>query len=277
MQGTNPTELTPAETAELALLLEVGSDPKPGNVDRGHDHSDTKFHHYLAGAVGVSSALGCVEGSLGDVFYKVVESVHWHGGGNTHFGSLLLLVPLVIASRRGSVEGVDEVVRGTGVEDAVRFYEAFDVVDVYVESRDRFDVYDEGSREDLRREGMTLYDVMEMSAEVDGLAREWVEGFGRCFHAAELLDEFYEGDSNSAVVETYIRLLAEECDTFVMKKHDRGVAEYVRKEAKRVVEEGGLHEFDEDLVSRGVNPGTTADICCAGLYISLRREGGFGL
>lgn len=269
--------MTPAGAAQLALLLEVGSDPKPGNVDRGHDHGDTGFHHFLASAVNAYPALEGASEPVGEAFLEAVGAAHRHGGGNTHFGALLLLVPLVVASKRGGVSEVEDVVRGTGVEDAVCFYRAFDLVDVYVEPRERFDVRDRDAVEEVRREGLSLFDVMELSVDVDGVAGEWVNGFERCFRAADMLEDYYDGDSNEAIVRMYAGLLAGEPDSFVAKKHGEEVARDVRRRAERALERGSLAEFDRELIEEGINPGTTADICCAGIYVSLRRNGGFGV
>ncbi|MDY7083231.1 MAG: triphosphoribosyl-dephospho-CoA synthase, partial [Halobacteria archaeon] len=198
--------LTPAQTAQLAMLLDVGSDPKPGNVDRGHGHddADTTFHHFLGSAVGAVPAFerAAKSADVGETFYDAVESAQWHSGGNTHFGALLLLVPLVIAEQRDA--GIGDVVAETTVEDAVRFYEAFDLVDVHVEPRDELgdendlpDVNDENAVEEVRARELTLYDVMETSAPVDGVAREWTKGFERCFDCAEYLNELSEEYNNT--------------------------------------------------------------------------------
>ena len=40
-----------AQCAELAMLFELSSSPKPGNVDRCHDFSDIGFHQFLVSAV----------------------------------------------------------------------------------------------------------------------------------------------------------------------------------------------------------------------------------
>ena len=48
--GMNEPDRT-AQCAVLAMLFELSSSPKPGNVDRCHDFSDIGFHHFLASAV----------------------------------------------------------------------------------------------------------------------------------------------------------------------------------------------------------------------------------
>src|SRR5674476_1155403 len=46
-----------ARCAQLAMLLEVSASPKPGNVDREHNYSDTCFEHFLASSVSVYPVL----------------------------------------------------------------------------------------------------------------------------------------------------------------------------------------------------------------------------
>jgi len=96
--------LTVAEDAQTALLLEAGTQ-KPGNVGPDHDFDDTGFHQFLAGAVGARRGLAdAADGaSVGDAFLSSVRGASDHRGGNTQFGALLLLVPLVCAEGRGGM------------------------------------------------------------------------------------------------------------------------------------------------------------------------------
>ncbi|XGI82804.1 triphosphoribosyl-dephospho-CoA synthase [Halorutilales archaeon Cl-col2-1] len=278
--------LTPAQTAQLAMLLEVASDPKPGNVDRRHDHSDTTFLDFIASSVGALPSLRRAREDgvgVGEVFEDAVRRSQFHSGGNTHFGALLLLVPLVSASYSDAGLGsVSSVVEETTVEDSVRFYDSFSHVDVYVEDDTEIDLPDvnhEGATDEVRERGLTMYDVMEASAEIDDVAREWVTGFGRSFTASGYIDEAYHEtrDVNTSVTTAYLRLLSERRDTLVEKKHGREVAEEVRRQAEDILR-GGLsaEDLDSALLDEGINPGTTADILSAGVYISL-REGGLRL
>ncbi len=107
-------------------------------------------------------------------------------GGNTQFGALLVLTPLAAAASDGrlSPSGVDAVVRGTTVEDAAAFYRAFEHVDVAVDDPpDGLEPLDVRRGSDaipeLRARETTLFDVMESSADIDGVAAEWVSGFER--------------------------------------------------------------------------------------------------
>ena len=276
---------SPAENAQLALLLEVTGTPKPGNVDRHRDLDDLRFEHFLAGAVGARRGLErAAEGdTVGAAFQQSVAGMSTQEGGNTQFGCLLLLVPLIKAAANGSLTpaGVRSVVESTTVDDAVDFYRAFEHVDVAVDDpppeADDLDVRrGSNAAETLRRQGLTLYDVMVLSADPDdrigdGNAREWVSGFERTFRAADALlaDEGPAGDRTARV---FLDLLAEQPDTLVAINHSEAAAREVSERAAAV--DGDLaaaEELADEFVDEGYNPGTTADITAAALFVALER------
>jgi len=273
---------TTAENAELALLLEVTGTPKPGNVDRHREYDDLRFEHFLAGAVGSQQGLRLAADPdsppVGEAFEQAVAGMGDQRGGNTQFGALLLLVPLARAAGRGTLTsgGVAGVVDSTTVTDAAGFYRAFEHVDVSVddppEDLDELDVR-RGSDAvpELHARDLTLGDVMERSADNDGVAREWVGGFERSFWAADRLSELDGGVADRAS-RVFLELLADEPDTFIAINHDAATAERVSERARAVLD--GSEDADamaDDLVEAGINPGTTADIVAAGLFIALER------
>ena len=89
--------------ASLAALMEVSAYPKPGNIHRTRDLPDTRFEHFLSGAVAigpdmrelatrgidaVSSELGWDQLSVGrSVLNAVVDSMDWQKGGNVNLGN----------------------------------------------------------------------------------------------------------------------------------------------------------------------------------------------
>ncbi|WP_254523681.1 triphosphoribosyl-dephospho-CoA synthase [Natrinema caseinilyticum] len=276
---------SPEANAELALLLEVAGTPKPGNVDRRRDLPDLRFDHFLAGAVGARGGLELAANgaAVGPAFEHAIEGMSAQTGGNTQFGSLLLLVPLVRAARKEVSQPVAEaVVRDTTVSDAAAFYRAFEYVDVAVP-----DPPAEMAALDVRRgadaipaleeRGLTLYDVLDRSVPGDDVAREWVRGFERSFAAAERLAE-RDGPVSDRAAAVFLSLLAERSDTLVTTRHDEATARAVTDRAADLVEADALEtnptavdSFADDLVARGINPGTTADITAAGLFIALEH------
>ncbi|WP_135828314.1 triphosphoribosyl-dephospho-CoA synthase [Halorussus halobius] len=281
--------MTPAENAQLALLLEVAGTPKPGNVDRERDFPDLRFEHFLAGAVGSGSGLRAAEDGapVGEAFERAVAGMSRQRGGNTQFGALLLLVPLVRAAASGgesgsgdlSPEDATRVVEATTTEDAANFYRAFDHADVFVD-----DPPEDAQTLDVRRgsdaipaveeRDATLSDVLALGDDDDDVAAEWTGGFERTFRAADRLADLPDSVPASAkAAQVYLELLAREPDTLVAKQHGTKTAESVRVRAQEALEGGPevVAAFAESLVADGVNPGTTADLTAAGLFVALER------
>lgn len=301
--GTTASERarTAAENAELALLLELAGTPKPGNVDRRREYPELRFEHFLAGAVGARDGLAlAAEGAaVGRAFERAVAGMARQRGGNTQFGCLLLIVPLVSARADGALtpERAADIAAETTVEDAADFYRAFDHVDVAVpepaKAGDRAAederLPDQQSSDtariprklDVRRgseaipavreRDLTLLDVMESSAARDANAREWTDGFPRTFDAAaRILDD--EGPAPDRVARAFLDQLATEPDSLIATQHGEAVAQRVRERAAAL--DGDLdaaEQLADDLVADGINPGTTADIVAAGTYVALER------
>jgi len=278
--GVTVSERSVSQNAQLALLLEVSGTPKPGNVDREREYDDLRFEHFVAGAVGARPGLdrAAAGDPVGTAFEAAVDGMADQSGGNTQFGALLVLTPLVAAAADGrlSSAGVDDVVRETTVEDAAAFYRAFEHVDVAVDDPpDGLEPLDvrRGSDAvpDLRARGLTLFDVMQSSADVDGVAAEWVSGFERVFEVSEwLLDG--SGPVADRASDAFLELLAAEPDTFIVTRQDRETAEEVQRRAQAVLDgEEDATDLAEEFVERDINPGTTADIVAGALFVALER------
>ena len=292
--------------AQLAMLLEVSAHPKPGNIDRDHDYQGTTFEHFLTSAVSVYPILeeaAGKENGIGEFIHRaVLESASWQKGGNTHFGAFLLLFPLAMAagkliraSRELTPEALTEeafnIVKRTDIEDAVQLYLAFGPASVKVRKVDEFDLSDAESIENIKHQNTTLFELMEISSSYDLIAREWTSGFIHCAGCAEIITKemnnncglIYSDGSriNNVIVYAFLRMLAVNRDTFIETKLDRHIAEEVSARAKRILYNLEAHgnnienilpqvrNFDEELLLRGINPGSTADIIIGGLFICL--------
>lgn len=275
-----------ARSAQLALLLEVSAYPKPGNVSRTHDFKDTRYEHFLASSVAVYPVLreaAVRSEGVGELVRKgVEESIKWQSGGNTHFGALLLLIPLAMAA--GACESFDmgeierkakEVMLNTNVDDAVEVYRAFPKAKVKVRTDvPELDVMDENSLKEIKEKKLSLYEILTISASYDLISRELVRGFEKTFGYASLLMDFATKRSiNDAIAHAYLRFLSEEEDTFVKMKFGTEKSKYVLERAKEIVNSGyvrkEIEEFNEVLIREGINPGSTADIIAAALFVDI--------
>ncbi|EMA66564.1 triphosphoribosyl-dephospho-CoA protein [Halorubrum aidingense JCM 13560] len=257
-----------------------------------------------------SGSLGGDSPALGRAFERGVAGMADRAGTNTQFGCLLLLVPLLRATAAGDLSpaGLDRVTGGTTVDDAVSFYRAFEHVDVAVADpppeADELDVRrGSGAEAALRARGATLRDVIALSAAPDDPdrvpdrnAQEWVEGFPRTFRAAAWIGRD-EGPLTDRAARAFLGLLAAEPDTLIAANHgaetarnasrraaallggERETAEAVGDRDAAAVDADAVHAADLDaaealataFVDEGINPGTTADLTCAALYVALRR------
>jgi triphosphoribosyl-dephospho-CoA synthase len=271
---------TTTENGQLALLLEVSGTPKPGNVDRHREYDDLRFEHFVAGAVCARDGLRLAAGGadVGESFRRAVAGMSQQSGGNTQFGALLILTPLVRASAAHELhpDGVQRIVAETTVEDAEKFYKAFEYVDVAVddppEGMEPLDVRRGADAiPAIREQAVTLADVMERSANRDGVAAEWTNGYPRTFAAADTILEG-SGPVTDRAAEAYLNVLADEPDTFVATQHDPETAEEVRQRAAAVrAGEEDIEAFADELVERDINPGTSADIVAGALFVALEQ------
>lgn len=303
-RGHYPLAAYVARCAQLAMCLEVSAYPKPGNVDRHDDYEDTRYEHFLSSATAVYPVIEEASSNTKGVgrFIKnaVTESVNWQSGGNTHFGAFILLVPLAMAC--GEIFEEDEtftiqqliecayrIVKNTDTTDSVNFYSCFDAAGVKVNPVDEFDLQNSEAIDELNEKDMTLYKLMDVARGYDIIANEWVTGFKRCAQCAEiiidgmngLLAPKIEADINNITVYTFLKILSENEDTFISTKTDTETALEVSAKAKAIVEKiytsnenfitalPLIEELDRELLEKRINPGSTADIVIAGLFISL--------
>ncbi len=301
MRKSNPKKnLSLCELAQTAMMLEVCCKEKPGNVDRCHDYDDTALEHFLSSIILAHDALSnagnfesrddfergtaglaCLAGlrpgyppeyrddflsaGIGRLIYDAVSDTNQHSGGNTHFGAFILLIPLIAG--RG-IAGAKELIQRTNVSDAVLFYLAFGLTSVRMNESDDMDVNSPSAIGDLRRKGMTLYDVMENSSANDMIAAEWVNGFALTRKFADAL--IASGKGRDAIPEVFLRFMSEHTDTFVVKKLGADAGRWTMETARDVLD-GKMtsEEFDRICLSRGINPGSLADITIAGIFIAL--------
>ncbi len=275
-----------ARCAQLAMLLEVSATPKPGNIDRDHNYTDTRFEHFLASAVAVYPVLEKAarsDSGIGSLIREAInESSRWQSGGNTHFGAFILLIPLVMAAGKCEEKSclktrVDNIVKETSVEDAIEFYRAFSESKVKVKPVSDLDLGDALSIRKIKEQCLTLYNLMEISGSYDMIAQEWTEGFKKTFDcASSIQNKIKKAGINDAVVLTFMDILSYNKDTFIQTKFDSKKADEVSTRARAIMQKEGKEEiidkiytFDEELLKDGINPGSTADIIIAGLFVSL--------
>ncbi len=262
-----------ATAAVISMLLEVSGNPKAGNVDRDHDFDDLKYEHFLVSAASSFPAfLKVAEGKIGigmGVLNAVKAGFRWHKAKNVHFGSFLLLMPLVTAwqydMKEAAIKAVEKL-RNSTWEDSVHVLEAFRICSARVMDAPELSLEsDVESR--LKRENINLYLWMKRAPKENLIALELTQGYRISLRGAEFL--LSSDDVSRAVVELYHTMLSTYPDPLIIAKAGMDVAERVMKEAKEALETGKLDEFDTKLIEKGLNPGTIADLVASSIYLAL--------
>jgi triphosphoribosyl-dephospho-CoA synthase len=299
-----------ASAAQLACLLEASA-PKPGNVSPGRDFPDASYEDFLASAAAIGPALASELPLGATINAAIRATGQWTRSNTNLGMVLLLapLARAAQSSARaarssgsaaessaraarssGSAaessaraarsspqpsapsslalrDALHNVLASTTVEDARAVYAAIRLA--------RPGGLGTVAEEDVAGEpGVALTDAMRMAADRDSIAAEYATDFRITFEIG--LPALIEAQSlgwQEATVRTFLALLAEIPDTHIARKFGSSVAADVSRRARSAVGAGpeGRAHFDEELRSAGVNPGTTADLTAAALYVALLR------
>jgi triphosphoribosyl-dephospho-CoA synthase len=279
---TTPADV--AAAAQLACLLEVSA-PKPGNVSPERHFHDTRYEDFLASAVAIGPALsGASEHPLGTTIRTAVEATRRWTMSNTNLGIVLLLAPLARAALRsgGTLrKRLERVLTETTVADAAQVYAA-------IRQAGPGGLGETATEDVSDAPTVTLREAMGLAADRDAVAREYVTDFALTFEVGvpAIRAARQEGLAwTEAVVEAYLTLLASTADTHIARKLGQPEAESVSRRAAQVRAAGGtrseagrkaLAALDAELRDprNRRNPGTTADLTCAALFVVI-LEGGW--
>jgi len=272
--------LTTGQCAALACLLEASA-PKPGNVWPGADFADLTFLDLTVSGVALVPALDrATERPVGETILAAVEAIWASVATNTHLGSILLMAPLAAVPREKSlVDGLPAVLALLSVDDARHVYRAIRLAQPG--GMGQVDVADLAADPDR-----SLAACMALASDRDLVARQYTEGFRTVFEQVvpALEEGVRTGQSlEAAIVRTALRLLATYPDSLITRKCGRDVARQASDRAAHVLAAGrvgddsykqALSDLDAWLRSDGHrrNPGTTADLITAGLFVMLREE-----
>ncbi len=270
-----------AWAAQIACWLEASVE-KPGNVTPSKEFSDSRYEDFLVSAMAIGPAFrNAARASIGDTIRRAVRDTRWLVGKNTNLGMVLLLAPLAKAAGKGHSQGlqaaVAQVLDALTIRDAEMAYEAIRLAaPAGLGEVEGYDV--RGARVDI-----TLREAMMLAQHRDSVAREYVTGFENTFNLGylTLLRLWEQGHRLSdSIVQTFLTILAQVPDALIARKNGLAVAEQVTQSAKKVLEKGGIlsaegreqiHHFDRALrdARHRLNPGTTADLVAAVLFVFL--------
>jgi triphosphoribosyl-dephospho-CoA synthase len=267
------------QCATLACFLEATA-PKLGNVHRGTDFDDLKYSDLIVSAIMIGPVMeNAAARRLGETVLEAVRATHDAVGTNTNLGTILLLAPLAAVPReRPLSQGVADLLNRLGADDARLVYEAIRLA--------RPGGMGRVGEADLAGAPPTdLIAAMRLAADRDLVARQYANGFQEVLHTVvpALKNGLDQGwGTNAAIVHAQMTIMSRFPDSLIARKCGMENAQRAADHAAEVLKSGtpndeafwaAAADLDFWLRSDGHrrNPGTTADLIAAGLFVLLRE------
>lgn len=271
--------LTPAYPA-LACIWEATA-RKVGNVHPTACFDNTSYVHFLTSALVLGETRLAPDTRVGQAILTAVVGTKEAVGFNTNLGIILLLVPLMKAALEPTDfrAAVNSVLAELDAEDARDVFEAI----CLASPGGLGDVPEQDVREEPT---VPLLEAMRLAADRDLIARQYATNFADVFDfgvPAFVAAYAQFGCVEAAVIDCQFRWLAEFPDSLIARKNGPAAAADVRQRATDILKLGGIATpegraaavvFDQRLRGHGnkLNPGTTADLVTACLYVALREN-----
>jgi len=273
--------LTLGGCATLACIWEATA-AKPGNVYRGADFDDLTYVDFLTSATVIGPIVDRTpEQGVGATILAAVAATRAAVATNTNLGMVLLITPL--AATPGGLPlsaNIEQVLAGLHYDDTCAVYQA-----IPLSQPGGMGEVAEADVHEPPPAGLTLRAAMAMAADRDLIARQYVNGFVEVFRTADRIERHVADGQplGEAIVIAFLQLLAEEPDSLIARKAGVEAAQEVSQHAATILDsrrhgDDAFHamraEYDFWLRADGHrrNPGTTADVIAAALFVLLREN-----
>lgn len=280
-KSSDSVQLSIGRIASLACLLEVCAS-KPGNVHRGADFEDMTFNDFVVSAELLGQAIDSrKQDDLGMLVLSAVRATRSLVPVNTNLGIALLLCPLAIVANDGDLSStaIRRLLKNTKADDAAKIYEA-----IRLASPGGL-----GTTEELDVNGAapsSVLDAMQFSSDQDQVAQQFTNNFHHIFEeVVPLLSVGQQqfGSINEAIVYAHVSMLARHGDSLIKRKCGEDVSATAIAMARKALDslinepdnyQSSLADLDFWMRSDGNkrNPGTTADLITAGLFVAIVNE-----
>ena len=282
MSGTS-IHFSVGRIASIACLLEVCAS-KPGNVHRGADFEDLTMTDFAISAEIVGQAIDTRQSeSVGALVHAITKSTSVVVQSNTNLGIALLLSPLAIVANNGDLnsKNVRKKLKGLDAENSKLVYEAIRIASpAGLGDSQEMDVADEAPAD--------ILSAMQFSSDQDLIARQYSNNFAQVFEEVVPLlvaGEAQFGKLTDGIVYAHVSMLARYGDSLILRKCGKEISDQAKERACHVLQQlvehqerepyfKALADLDFWMRSDGHqrNPGTTADLIVAGLFVAMINE-----
>jgi triphosphoribosyl-dephospho-CoA synthase len=250
---------------------------KPGNVHIFADGHGMTVQDFIASADAVSEVIAQPDLTLGERILRSVRVTQNAVKMNTNLGMILLCAPLIQAKLdvdgTGLQASIHKVIGGSGIEDAEACFAAIRLASPA--GLGTVEAHDVNQPADC-----TLLQAMQQAANQDSIARQYVNNFADVFDGLTYYQKVLGKWQRPAWAATalYLHFLSNFLDSHIVRKQGETIAKLVQNEAKEHAAEfnkafnpknyqSALMAFDAALKKRGLNPGTSADLTVASLFL----------
>ena len=256
---------------------------KPGNVhkySKGHGMSTKDF---FKSSLIISTCLTKKKSNLGKKILNSVKEIQKKVKKNTNLGIILMLSPIVtvvqkegIITKKKLLIKIKSLIKKQNVKNSIPIFKAISITSPGgLGFSKKYDVN--------KIPKINLYKAMEYSKKRDLIARQYCNGFEDIYNTGiPAYKKFYNkwGKVNWALTGVYLTFLKKFNDSHIVRNKGRKTATNVRKEAQKyyffLKRNKNLNKikkkllfFDKKLKSKGINPGTIADLTVATLLFEI--------
>ncbi|CAG4897787.1 triphosphoribosyl-dephospho-CoA synthase [Paraburkholderia saeva] len=287
MQASDEVTDARARAAFLrACRLDVET-AKPGNVSvesAGHGMTSVLF---IESATAAANALFSRSAAIGARIFEAVTLTRARVACNTNLGIVLLIAPLAAALETTPAPpdaaswqaATGAALAALDIDDARAAYRAIALANPG-------GLGDAPEQTVHAEPTVSLREAMMLAAARDSIARQYAEGFRDVFdiYRAAAREWPHETPAPVVTLDVFLTYLSRWPDSHIVRKHGETVAQSVTREAQRLhaqwrlerreaphannaMAAKALARWDTELKARGINPGTSADLTVATLFI----------
>lgn len=260
-----------------SFITEVES-LKPGNV-----HVYSGGHGMVADdfikSAEVSTPILCESNqSLGWRIYEAVKATHFAVNCNTNLGMILLFTPLIMAYEISKSvklrENLTTVLESITKDDTKLVFKAISLANPG--GLGKVNKYDVNSDREC-----ALLEAMSFASHRDNIALQYTNSFNEIFNIGFINIKSFVKRWNSVkwgTVACYLNFVSTLLDSHIQRKHGNDIAEQIRVRSKYIADRFNnstypklpiilLKDFDKELKSKNINPGTSADLTAASILL----------
>lgn len=255
---------------------------KPGNVSIASAGHGMQAAQFIDSAEAAAPALFARGARVGERILDAVTRTQRVAGCNTNLGIVLLAAPLAAAL---------ESVADTAPLDAARWQASVETVLSRLDVDDARAAYraialaNPGGLGDAPEQSVhapptvDLRVAMSLAAERDSIARQYANGFADIFGMGlDALAQSHCSTPTDLTLDVFLTFLGAWPDSHILRKHGAAMAQSVTREAREQHAQwrdahapertAQLDAWDAELKAQGVNPGTSADLSVATLFVA---------